>query len=106
MRGPTPSAPTFTEVPMVLAVATDPGGSARSRSSMRYVIAVPDTSPTATPVTSRPSTSPGRSFQTAKRTAAAIIVATAATITPLRPILAATSDTVRRAAMVLAAKMA
>src|SRR5205809_397742 len=54
-----PSAPTFTDVPIVWAGPGEAFGSARRRSSMRYVIAVPAANPTATPVSRRPSSRPG-----------------------------------------------
>ena len=46
-EGRCPSAPTFTDVPIVWATTGDAFGSARRRSSMRYVIAVPAAIPTA-----------------------------------------------------------
>ena len=52
-------------------------------------MAVPAASPTATPVIKRPTSSPGRAFHAASKPAAAIIVATAPSITPRRPARAA-----------------
>jgi hypothetical protein len=101
-----PSAPTVTDVPMVLARTGDAVGSARSRNSMRYVIAVPAASPTATPVIRRPISNPGRSFHAASTAIATIIVATAASITPRRPIRATTELSLRSMAIVPAAKIA
>jgi len=63
------SAPTFTDVPMVRARAIDAFGSARRRSSIRYVIAVPAASPTDAPVSRRPTRSPGRAFHAASNPA-------------------------------------
>jgi hypothetical protein len=70
------------------------------------VIAVPAASPTATPVTSRPISSPGRSFHAARTPIATIIVATAPSITPRRPIRAAMALSQRSRAIVLPAKIA
>src|SRR2546423_1247608 len=66
----------FTDVPIVRARTTDAFGSSRSRSSMRYVTAVPAASPTETPESTRPTSNPGRAFQTPITPAATIIVAT------------------------------
>jgi hypothetical protein len=48
-------------------------------------MAGPAASPTATPVSRRPSNSPGRSFHAASTRMATIIVATAPSIMPRRP---------------------
>ena len=69
-------------------------------------MAIPATSPTAMPVMKRPTSSPGRSFHAASKTAAPIIVATAASITPRRPIRRARAGTASNAAIVPAAKIA
>ncbi len=101
-----PRAPTFTDVPIVRATTGEAFGSARARNSMRYVIAVPAAIPTANPVSRRPSSSPGSAFQAASSPAAAIIVATAASITPRRPMRAAMNGTAISAAIVPAAQIA
>ncbi len=67
---------------------------------------MPAASPTATPLTSRPISSPGKSFHTASTPIATIIVATAASITPRRPIRATMALSHRSIAIVLAAKIA
>ena len=67
---------------------------------------MPAASPTATPVTSRPISRPGRSFQAASTPTATIIVATAASIVPRRPIRAAMELSRSSTAIVLAAKIA
>jgi hypothetical protein len=90
----------FTDVPIVRATASDAFGSARRRSSMRYVIAVPATNPTETPVTERPRSRPGNAFHAASSPAATIIVATAANITARRPMRAAMYGTATSAAIV------
>jgi hypothetical protein len=69
-------------------------------------MAVPEASPTATPVSRRPASNPGRSFHAASSTAAAIIVATAASITPRRPMRAPIAGTASNAAIVPPAKIA
>ena len=91
---------------MVLARATDAFGSARRRNSTRYVIAGPAASPTATPVSARPISSPGRSFHAASTPIATIIIATAASIMPRRPIRAVTALSRCSVAIVPAAKIA
>jgi hypothetical protein len=63
-------------------------------------MAVPATSPTARPVMKRPISNPGNAFHAARSTAAPIIVATAASITPRRPIRLATAGTASKAAIV------
>jgi hypothetical protein len=73
---------------------------------MRYGIAVPEASPTDTPVSRRPASNPGRSFQATSNAADAIIVATAASITPLRPVRAAIASTLSNVVTVPAAKIA
>jgi hypothetical protein len=70
------------------------------------VIAVPAASPTDTPVTSRPISSPGRSFHAASTPTATIIVATAPSIVPRRPIRAAMELSRCKMAIVLPAKIA
>jgi hypothetical protein len=69
-------------------------------------MAVPAARPTATPVMKRPISSPGSAFHAASKPAAAIIVATAPSITPRRPARAATNRTDSNAAIVPAAKIA
>ncbi len=69
-------------------------------------MAVPAASPTPTPVIKRPISSPGRAFHTASRPAASIIVATAPSITPRRPMRAARNRTEKSAAIVPAAYIA
>ena len=69
-------------------------------------MAVPAAIPTATPVTSRPINSPGRSFHTARTPTATIIVATAPSIMPRRPMRAAMELSLCSVAMVLPAKIA
>jgi hypothetical protein len=91
---------------MVLARTGEAFGSARRRNSMRYVIAVPAASPTDTPVISRPISSPGRSFHAASTPIATIMVATAASIVPRRPMRAAMELSRCSRAIVLAAKIA
>jgi hypothetical protein len=95
-----------TDVPMVLARTTDAFGSARRRSSTRYVMAIPAASPTDTPVTTRPISSPARSFHAASTPTASIIVATAASIMPRRPRRAAMELSRCSTAIVLPAKIA
>ena len=73
---------------------------------MRYVIAVPAASPTDTPVSRRPRSRPGSAFHAASSPAATIIVATAASITPRRPMRSAMNGTAISAAIVLAAQIA
>ena len=73
---------------------------------MRYVIAVPAANPTATPVSRRPRSRPGSAFHAASSPAAAIIVVTAASITPRRPMRSAMKWTAIRAAIVPAAQIA
>lgn len=90
---------------MFLARTMDAFGSARRRDSMRYGIATPAPSPTATPVNRRPTSSPGRSFQAAS-SPAAIIVTTAASITPRRPARAARELTPSSVAIAPTAKIA
>ncbi len=70
------------------------------------MIAVPAASPTDTPVTSRPISSPGRSFHAASTTMASIIVATAPSIVPRRPIRATMELSRCRMTIVLPAKIA
>jgi hypothetical protein len=70
------------------------------------VIAVPAASPTATPVTTRPISSPGRSFHAASTPIATIIVATAPIIVPRSPIRAAMELSRSSMAIVLPAKIA
>ena len=70
------------------------------------MIAVPAASPTATPVISRPISNPGRPFHTASIPIATIIVATAASIVPRRPIRAAMELSRSSMAIVPAAKIA
>jgi hypothetical protein len=70
------------------------------------VIAVPAASPTDTPVSTRPISSPGRSFHAASTPTAIIIIATEASIVPRRPIRAAMALSRSRTAIVLAAKIA
>jgi hypothetical protein len=70
------------------------------------VIAVPAASPTDTPVSTRPISSPGRSFHAASTPTATIIIATAASIVPRRPIRAAMALSRCNTAIVLAAKIA
>ena len=96
----------FTDVPIVRARTTDAFGSSRSRSSMRYVVAVPAASPTDTPVITRPTSNPGRAFQTAITAAAAIIVATPPSIAPRRPIRATTTRSQSKATIAPHAKTA
>ena len=91
---------------MVLARTGDAFGSARRRSSMRYVIAVPAASPTDTPVISRPMSSPGRSFHAASTPTATIIVATETSIEPRRPIRATMALSRCSTTIVLPAKIA
>jgi hypothetical protein len=69
-------------------------------------MAVPAASPTGTPVSRRPASRPGRSFQAASNAAAPIIVTTAASITPRRPMRAAMESTRSNAAIVPPAKIA
>jgi hypothetical protein len=69
-------------------------------------MAVPAASPTDTPVISRPTSSPGRSFQTASTPTATIIVATAASMVPRRPIRAAMELSRCSTMIVLPAKIA
>lgn len=69
-------------------------------------MAVPPASPTAAPVIKRPMSSPGRSFHAASKPAAAIIVATAPSITPRGPARAAMKRTDNNAAIVPPAKIA
>jgi hypothetical protein len=69
-------------------------------------MAIPAASPTDTPATSRPISSPGRSFHAASTAMASIIVATAASIMPRRPIRAATALSRCNTAIVLPAKIA
>ncbi len=97
MSGPTPSAPTVIDVPMLRARTIDALGSARRRNSIRYVIAVPAASPAATPVSRRPMNSTGSPFHAARSPAATIMVATAPSITPRRPTRAAMRGTASRA---------
>ena len=67
---------------------------------------MPATSPTATPVIRRPSSRPGSAFHAASNPAEAIMVATAASITPRRPMRAAIEGTDTSAAIVPQAKIA
>ncbi len=69
-------------------------------------MAVPAASPTDTPVSRRPSSRPGSAFHAASTAAAAIIVATEASITPRRPMRWAMNGTAISAAIVLAAQIA
>ena len=69
-------------------------------------MAVPATSPTATPVIKRPRINPGKAFHAASKPAAAIIVTTAASIAPRRPTRATTNRTEINAAIVPPAKIA
>ena len=69
-------------------------------------MAVPAASPTDTPVIRRPMSSPGSAFHAASNPAATIIVATAPSITPRRPMRAAMKRTDSSAAIVPAAKIA
>ena len=69
-------------------------------------VIAPTVKPTAMPVIRRPINSPGKAFQTASRTAATIMVATAVSITPRRPIRLASAGTATSAAIVPAAKIA
>jgi hypothetical protein len=96
----------LTDVPIVRAAIGDAFGSARSRSSMRYVIAVPAANPTATPVSRRPTSRPGNSFHATSTPAATIIVATEASITPRRPMRSTMNGTAISAAIVLRAQIA
>jgi hypothetical protein len=73
---------------MFRARAADAFGSARRRNSMRYGMATPAASPTATPVSRRPTNSPGRSFHAASTPTATIIEATPPSIMPRRPMRA------------------
>ena len=67
---------------------------------------MPAASPTDTPVTTRPISSPGRSFHAASTPTATIIVATEASIVPRRPIRPATALSRCSTAIVLPAKIA
>ena len=67
---------------------------------------MPAASPTDTPVSTRPISSPGRSFHAASTPTATIIIATAASIVPRRPIRAAMALSRCSTAIVLAAKIA
>jgi hypothetical protein len=69
-------------------------------------MAMPAASPTDTPVSSRPISSPGRSFHTASTPTATIIIATAPSIMPRRPIRAAMELSRCSVAIVLPAKIA
>jgi hypothetical protein len=69
------------------------------------VIAVPDASPPEAPVSRRPMRSPGRAFHAASTPAATIMVTTALTITPRRPMRAAMGWTTNKVRIVLAAKI-
>ena len=69
-------------------------------------MATPAASPTDTPVTSRPISSPGRSFHAASTPMASIIVATAASIMPRRPMRAAMALSRCSTPIVLPAKIA
>ena len=70
------------------------------------MIEIPAAKPTDTPVTSRPISSPGRSFHAASTAMASIIVATAASIMPRRPRRAAMELSHCRTPIVLPAKIA
>ena len=91
---------------MVRARTIDALGSARRRNSIRYAIAVPAARPAATPVSSRPMSSTGSPFHAARSPVATIMVATAPSITPRRPMRTAIRGTARRAVIVPAAKIA
>ncbi len=91
---------------MVWARTMDASGLARSLNSIRNVIAVPAAKPTDTPVISRPMSSPGSAFHAASSPAASIIVATAPSITPRRPMRAAMDRTSSSEMIVPPAKMA
>ena len=67
---------------------------------------MPAASPADTPVTSRPISSPGRSFHAASTPMASIIVTTAASIMPRRPMRAATALSHCSTPIVLPAKIA
>jgi len=67
---------------------------------------VPAANPTETPVSRRPRSRPGSAFHAASSPAATIIVATAANITPRRPMRCATNGTAISAAIVPAAQIA
>ena len=67
---------------------------------------MPAASPTDTPVSTRPTTSPGGVFQAASKAAAPIIVATAPSIAPRRPTRATTTRSKINATIVPAAKTA
>ena len=69
-------------------------------------MAGPAASPTATPVSRRPISSPGRSFHAASTPIATIIIATAASIMPRRPMRPVRELSLRSVAIVPPAKIA
>jgi len=69
-------------------------------------MAGPAASPTATPVSRRPSSSPGRSFHAASTPMATIIIATAPSIMPRRPRRIVRKLSLRSVAIVPPAKIA
>jgi hypothetical protein len=67
---------------------------------------VPAARPTANPVISRPTSRPGSAFHATRTVADTIIVASAASITPRRPMRSAMKGTTIRVAIVPAAQIA